>query len=150
MAPKFSSTISDLLTGVDNGGLRYVLQKAQALRALEAVLAHHLDPVLLEHCRVSTFQLGELLLYVDSPAWATHIRYLTPDLLQLLANEPLFKGLRRIHCKVLPPTATAAKTPSPVIPKQLPEDTQALIKTTAEGITNLKLRDALLRLVKKA
>jgi predicted nucleic acid-binding Zn ribbon protein len=39
------------------------------------------------HTRPESFDDGELIVEADSPAWATQVRLLTPQLLQRLADE---------------------------------------------------------------
>ncbi|MGI5119594.1 DUF721 domain-containing protein [Marinactinospora thermotolerans] len=46
---------------------------------------------LAEHVRPETFEEGELVVAADSPAWATQVRALTPQLLRRL-NEELGQG----------------------------------------------------------
>lgn len=93
----------------DGGQLQGMLSKIKQLQAIEGVLKHQLDPALALHCRVANFRNGTLVIEVDSAAWATQIRYLTPDLLSVLRSEGGLHNLRAIK-SYIHPEAEKAKT----------------------------------------
>ena len=52
------------------------------------------------HCRGAVVEAEVVTLYVDSPAWATRLRYLAPSLLQTLSAANI--GVRHCRIRVLP------------------------------------------------
>jgi hypothetical protein len=57
-----------------------------------------LTPPLHDHCVWSVLNKGELILFTDSPAWASRLRYLSSNLQQQLRREGL--SIRRVLVKV--------------------------------------------------
>ena len=75
--------------------------------AVGAVFGHWPDivgPQLALHTKPETFEAGELTVSADSPAWATQVRLMAPQLLKRLAEE-LGHGTIR-HIRVKGPAAT--------------------------------------------
>jgi predicted nucleic acid-binding Zn ribbon protein len=64
-------------------------------------------PQLAAHTRPETFEEGELTVSADSPAWATQVRLLAPQILRRLAEE-LGHGTVR-HIKVRGPAGPQRK-----------------------------------------
>jgi hypothetical protein len=150
MASQFSSPIYNFLTS-EHSGLHLVLRKVEQLRQINQLLTQYLDPVLLAHCQACSYELGELILLADSPAWATHIRYLAPDLRAWLCKQPTLHKLEQITCKVAPAKAqSAAVAKPPTEPRVLSTSLKTLLSGTATEISNPKLRAALLRLAGQA
>src|SRR5262249_44328220 len=59
--------------------------------AVGAVFGHWTDivgPQLALHTKPESFDAGELTVSADSPAWATQVRLMAPQLLKRLAEEP--------------------------------------------------------------
>ncbi len=138
------STVSELLTS-STKEFQLVLKKTQELRTLQSILEAYLDPLLHPHCHVGGYREGELTLLAAAPTWATHIRYLIPDLLEALKKEPKFRQIHSIYCRVIP--ATARENPEPKTPPQpLSNNSRALLRSAAEGIQNRTLAEALQRL----
>jgi predicted nucleic acid-binding Zn ribbon protein len=74
--------------------------------AVGAVFGHWQDivgPQLALHTKPQTFEAGELTVSADSPAWATQVRLMAPQLLKRLAEE-LGHGTVR-HIRVQGPSA---------------------------------------------
>jgi predicted nucleic acid-binding Zn ribbon protein len=68
--------------------------------AVGAVFGHWQDivgPQLALHTRPETFDSGELTVSADSPAWATQVRLMAPQLLKRLAEELGHGTVRRIR-----------------------------------------------------
>ena len=68
--------------------------------AVGAVFGHWQDivgPQLALHTRPETFDSGELTVSADSPAWATQVRLMAPQLLKRLAEELGHNTVRHIR-----------------------------------------------------
>lgn len=84
---------------------------------------------------------GLLIVFADSAAWATQLRYLQQDIL-LAGNEVLGNSARRLQFKVLPPTPVAGNPPGPGLSK----NTRRLLNGAASGVADEELAAALRRL----
>lgn len=110
-------------------------------------LTDFLPSNLQNHCRAVNLLGDRLVLAVDSPAWKYQLRFLLPELqknLQKTCQVPI----TNIHV-IVDPTATAPLPRTPV-KRNLSARSQVLIKQAAEGIQDVKLREALLRLARKS
>jgi predicted nucleic acid-binding Zn ribbon protein len=70
--------------------------------AVGAVFGHWADivgPQLALHTKPETFESGELTVSADSPAWATQVRLMAPQLLKRLAEELGHGTIRHIRVK---------------------------------------------------
>jgi predicted nucleic acid-binding Zn ribbon protein len=68
--------------------------------AVGAVFGHWADivgPQLAQHSKPESFDSGELTVSADSPAWATQLRLMAPQLLKRLAEELGHNIVRRIR-----------------------------------------------------
>ena len=68
--------------------------------AVGAVFGHWADivgPQLALHTKPETFDAGELTVSADSPAWATQVRLMAPQILKRLAEELGHGTVRRIR-----------------------------------------------------
>ncbi len=95
------------------------------------------------------FQSGRLVLFCDSAAWGTRIRYQIPSLLRQL-NESGF-GIREIKTRIRPLSAvrtTASKYRKTINPIS-PENASA-IGHLAKKVQHQGLKESLLRLSKRA
>ncbi len=70
--------------------------------AVGAVFGHWADivgPQLAQHTTPESFESGELTVTADSPAWATQVKLMAPQLLKRLAEELGHGTVRRIRVK---------------------------------------------------
>lgn len=137
-----SKTVQDWLNC--DKPLQRLVKKAKCLSELNAILANYLDAGLCQHCTLANYAEGELTLLVDSPAWATRLRFILPNLLSLLKKHKPFNQLTSIRHIVQQP---------PIPNKRLVNRTPVLtelcaefIKQTAQHIEDPGLADALMRL----
>lgn len=131
----------------DSNIMREIHKKVHQHKALERLLAAYIDPSLLAHGTLTSYENGQLVIRVDNAAWATVWRYTTPTLLEELKKEPAFKELTDIQAKVAAPTAAPAVVPLPVA-RPLSAETAALLLDTAETIRNPALQAALRKCAK--
>ncbi|MHC6224165.1 DUF721 domain-containing protein [Pseudomonas sp. X10] len=127
--------------------LKVLLNQAQRLSHLQRLLESQLQPAAREHCHVASWREGTLLLVVTDGHWATRLRYQQKRLLRQLQGMEAFMGLQRILFKVQPSTThTRPQGPATELSSQAAES----IQSTAEGISDPKLRAALERLARHA
>lgn len=123
--------------------LKALFSAAQRLDHLQQLLESQLQPAAREHCRLASWREGCLLLIVTDGHWATRLRYQERRLQRQLQLMDEFVGLQRILFKVQPPQTQHQPAKQPM---ELSADAAESIQTTAEGISDPKLRAALERL----
>ena len=84
------------------GTLSILHRKVAQLDKLTALLKNNLSEPLRHHCQVANFRDNCLVIMTDSAAWATQIRYLTPELLEQLQRYPELKYVRTLRCYIDP------------------------------------------------
>jgi hypothetical protein len=65
----------------------------QALNALWSMTMHEWA----SHCRIANFERGVLVLQAENAAWASRIRYATPEIFKQLAFYSEFGGLQKVE-----------------------------------------------------
>ena len=83
----------------DKPTLKFLEREIRARNALLHQIRRLLPADLAPHCRAAQIREGLLVLHVDSPVWATRLRYLTPELLSLM--RPDHSALKAVTVKVL-------------------------------------------------
>lgn len=101
---------------------------------------------LASHCRGAVVAADEVTLYVDSPAWATRLRFLAPDLLRQLAGAGL--ALHRCRIRVLPPGDRVEPAPSMPQPPRETAAASAAVSSAAAATESSDLAAALRRLAR--
>lgn len=125
-----------------------LLAHGQLLERLSARLAHLLPAPLDEHVRVMNLREGNLVLQVDSAAWATRARFVVNHVLQRWAREMgEIPQPRSIQIRI----AVAPPPPAPLPPApRLSEENAQLLQRTADNIADSRLQSALLRLARNS
>ncbi|NNG13671.1 MAG: DUF721 domain-containing protein [Gammaproteobacteria bacterium] len=99
------------------------------------------------HCVNAQLQHDTLIVHVDSPAWATKLRFQLGGLLANLRKVPSLNGLQQVQVRVLP---GAEKKLLGSVPSsaRLSEESAELIRNLASAISDDALRASWLRLAK--
>lgn len=139
-----AKSIHKFLQGAKNQ-LADLITTTRELRHLEQSLSSVLDQPLTDHCRIAHRDAEQLVIQVDSPVWASRLRYYVPTLLQeLKQNIPALQGLKTIKIHVAPALPTPAEKPSPQ--REISPTASQNIHAMAESVEDPALREALLRL----
>ncbi|QLF92577.1 DUF721 domain-containing protein [Pseudomonas sp. ABC1] len=125
--------------------LKALFQQARRLEQLQQLLESQLQPAARAHCRVASWRDGCLLLVITDGQWATRLRYQQRRLQRQLGEMQAFAGLTRILFKVQPPVPDA---PRPAAAPPLTSSAADNIRSTADGISDPRLREALERLAR--
>lgn len=125
----YSYPIRDLLTNLETP-LGKLITQARAIEDLNQTFRQILDPTLIAHCRVGTFENGILTLFAESAAFATRLRYQVPTILSTLRNFSQWASLRSIQIKV--------QTHHPEAHSSTNKPTEAAIALTPDNIENIK------------
>lgn len=125
----------------DKPTLKILELEISAQKALLAELRRLLPGELADHCIAAQQRGPQLVLHVDSPVWATRLRFLAPGLLELLRAE--HPGLHDIRIKLLVPRGQRRAQPRPARRSDIGA---AIIHQSAADTKHPALRKALERL----
>lgn len=140
----YSYPIRDLLTNSETP-LGKLIAQANAIDHLNQTFQKILDPTLIPHCRIGTYENGILLLIAESAAYATRLRYHTPIILSTLRNFSQWAGIRSIQIKIRTPTP--GKSPSTTLNNSattLSDDAVSNIKELVDSLKKAPGNEALI------
>jgi len=119
-----------------------VLQHGQYLHRIEKLLGSVFDDGLMLQCRVGNVRDGILIIYCNSTAWATRLRYQTSRILNALKEQYSIEDIRKIEVRISP---VEEHTP-PHQRVALSNEAADCITACANSVTDKGLQAALLRL----
>ncbi len=147
---KISAKSVHRILNSDRGALG-VLRERQARQTRAAARLGALLPAPLDrHCRIAALDGGALVLHVDAPAWLTRLRLEQPRLLAALRAQAEFAELREIRLAIAPGAAITPRPPPALPARVLPSAAAAQLRATASSLSDPALREALLRLARRA
>ena len=114
----------------------------RANRAMHAYLPPHMQ----DHARLIKLDSGGWVIQTDSPAWATRLRYVLPELRRQL-GEHFKTEIPKLQVKVRP---QAEKQSPPGRRIELNAKNADLLRGVAANVSDQRLGDALMRLAKRA
>lgn len=123
-------------------GLNNIQQRAVALNQLNNAMKQHVNCA--EHCRVSNYRQGILIIETASAAWSMRLNYERYQLIRKL-REKLLPKLQDIEIKVNPALATSSapqqhKAPDIVQKPITPMAAQHLLATAKHAPDKVKKR----------
>ena len=131
------------------GNVAELITHANEVEKLNKQFQGLLDASLRGHVRLSNVRIGTLILTVESPVWASKLRYMGPILLQKLQNNPhIFKNINHLEIKVQPARKQTQK--QSLSPRHLSKNASRCIQDMANSIDNEELKKALDRLASRA
>ena len=133
------NSISELLESSDK--LSQLCNHIEQLGKLQIKLLGYLEPPLNEHVIIADYRRKTLVFHADSAAWATKLRYRTPDILELFKDD--LPGIRTIRIKN-PPVETRVQATRRAAGASA--GTVDTIRQVADRITDPPLRAALLKI----
>ena len=124
--------------------LARLLDRARALKKLDAELHDLIPPPLRDHCRILSIRDDTLVLAADSPVWAARLRFQAAQLVKQLTHRRTV-NLRTVRVRVRPPES---RHKAPPARKHIPVSRKSFhtLRQAAREITDPRLRAALLRL----
>jgi hypothetical protein len=78
-----------------------LLRRARELESLETLVRAWLPPALAPHVRVAALREDTLVLAVDSPAWATRLRYECPRIVDSARGHAATRGVNNVKIRVV-------------------------------------------------
>jgi hypothetical protein len=134
----------------DRGPLGGLIERRARLDRIAALLGSLLPTPLDRHCRVANLAQDVLVLQVDAPVWLTRLRLERPRLIAALRAHPEFAGVQKLQLRTAPEAATGTRPPPPRTSPVLPAAAAAQLRATASALSDPGLREALLRLARRA
>ncbi len=124
--------------------LNRLIARAQEQRALLARVTDELPSPLDQHCAAALERDGRLLLYTDSPAWSSRLRFHARTLSRQLRSKGLV--FDRIIIRVIPPGGSKRKVPKRGQGRNLSRENASIIRSLSESVDDPRLQAALKRL----
>ena len=125
-----------------------VLKRVAAIKKIDQVFKTLIDQELARHCLVANYRNGQVVIEVESAALATLLRFQLPSLLSEMRKNGL-ASVASIDYYIL---NRAPDKPHKQLEaaKSLSADNAQYLRDIAEGITDSKLKEALLKLSRHA
>ena len=128
------------ILAIQNPNLQSLLERAAVIDGINQRLLRILPLPLNEHVCLANIRDDSAVIMADSGAWLTRARYLGPEILKFLRQEPGLVRLKKILFKIQPVAHYLEPTTSR--PK-LSENAAELLISTAKAIDDPKLKAAL-------
>lgn len=142
MSTRKPVSIGQILERLGNSEQQRLARRSQAIGRLEQVLDPLLPAELIGRVRVGNFRDGLLILYVESAAYASILRFQVPQIKRCLLQDGRIRP-ERIQVRVLPGRAHLDK---PTRQASMSAASAAALEGTARSLTDPDLADALARL----
>ena len=121
-----------------------LFRNVEFLQSINRLIAAAVSSKLAPHCAAAGIRDRQLVVLVDSPAWATRLHFEQNQLIQHLRQQPELNSLTGLQIKVRPKESTP---PNPTRRAQaLSPESTADIKACADSIDDPALSRALRRL----
>jgi len=142
-----SSTTFRSLSQTTPPALSRLMQRAQQLHHTALTIKGLLPENLARQCQPGNIVGNDtLFIYVNSPVWATRLRYFSPELIKRLQNHPGTKNICHIRIAVNP--VTIIQTPDNKSHRYLSQENATLLHHAADTAASPRLSAALQRLAK--
>ena len=116
-----------------------VLKRAAVLKKQTMKLTSLLPAQFIGHCQVAEISGEHITIAVSSPAWSSQLRYYLPSIKKSFPYQ-------HIRILVSPEMSGVFQLEAQSQPRQLDDLAASQISSTAENITDPKLKNAMLRL----
>lgn len=125
--------------------LQRITQRCHVLKQIDKILQQTIPSPLNEHCHIANLRHTTLVMHVDSSLWASQLRYLLPNLMEQWQQETNLPEIEKVEIKVrFIHQPTRRYTHHPI----LSEQSESLLRDTAEQVSHPKLKSALLKLAR--
>ena len=122
--------------------------KTHNLSRLNQIFKAYLPPHLHDHATLARLDSSGWIVQTDSPAWATRLRYLLPNLQKPLA-EHLGIQIPAPRIRIAPP-AVPAPPPPPARRMVMTDKAVSVLEGAARNLPDRRLSEAMLRLARHA
>lgn len=125
--------------------LKQLKDQADHIAALDRRLKTCLSGPLAAHVRLATVRDGCLVMQADSPAWASELRFRTPEILAAVGEQSGFEAIRSLRIRTRTDPEPAERVPEKA---RLSEDAAATLRAHASSIEDPDVRAALLKIAR--
>lgn len=131
------------------GELKPLIEQALKINQVNLALQPLLPEAFRGEVQVASIKSGSIVLNVPNASMLTLLRYQGPELLSQLRQVPGLAGLASVKFRVEPPHSAPEPIAQPTEIKRISPETAALLRETAERLTDDGLKAALLHLATK-
>jgi len=128
------------ILAAQSASLQSLLERAAVLDGVNHRLLPRLPAPLNAHICLANVRDDTAIIMADSSAWLTRARYIGPEILNIIRQEPGLDRIKKIHFKIQP---EIQHSPPPASRPQLSENAAELIMSTAKVIDDPNLKAAL-------
>jgi len=125
-----------------------VMKRVAAIQKIDQVFKTLIDQELANHCQVANYRNGQVIIEVESAAWATLLRFQLPTLLSEMRQQGLASVASLDYYILTRPTEKPVKKLS--VAKNLNPENAQYLQDIAAGMTDSKLKEALEKLSRHA
>ena len=126
--------------------IQNLVKKAQTIQQTGQKLQSLLEPELQNRFILANINQDVAVLHTQSSAWATRLRYHIPVILNILNQQLGLENIKTVRIKITP---VLTEKVSPKRKQTLSSETANYLAQVAEGYSDSRLRDALLRISRK-
>ena len=138
------------LLGSRNAKTKSILLEAKFISQINMIVKQLLDHQLGEHVYASSINNGQLTLIVDSPAWATRLRYIQNEIINGLSKFTICKNINRISVKVRPMEFRPKQKKTIKRKMTISRASASQMQQELESIPDSSLKDSLKRILRHA
>jgi len=138
------------LLGIKNAKTKSIIAKAKHISQINLIVNQLLGHQLGEHVYASSTNDDQLTLVVDSPVWATRLRYIQSEIINGLKKFTISKNIDRILIKVRP--VEFQQTPKKIVKRKMTISLSSASQMQEEldSISDASLKDSLKRILRHA
>ena len=138
-------TIAGIVSKIDQ--LKQLVDTAEALTRLDRVFQGCLPSKFTGHVHLAAVRDGCAIVQAESSAWATELRYITPQLLQSMSENAEFNGIKSIRVRKRQAELEAVQPKREV---RISAEAAADMNAMADQLSDGDLGEALKKLAKRA
>jgi len=130
-----------------DGTVHVLWHKLKRVEQLNQVVNKYLDKHLQPYCKATSFVGGKLTLVAANSSIASQLHFQSAELLRLLKQEELLRGINTVNCKVQTSRVRPARVRTNTL-KPISKNSAKIIMDIAESIEDPKLREAMKKLAR--
>ena len=134
--------ISDIAVN-NNDVLANLYRHSLEILKIQETIRLALGPPLAQHLHVANVSPDTIIIFTDSQAWATKLRFQTQDIINIVKKTTGYTRLESVRIKLSPLLRT---TTTPGSPLSISASTPRLLKKVAKNINDTAIQEALIKL----
>jgi len=138
------------LLGIKDSKTKSIIAEAKQISQINLIVSQLLDHQLSEHVYASSTNNKQLTLVVDSPVWATRLRYIQNEIINGLKKFTISKNINRIVVKVRPMEFRPKPKKSVKRKMTISASSASQMQEELEAISDASLKKSLKRILRHA